>query len=828
MNSKSNKKFLAVSTLFISGILAFLSLSNTGIVVHAETTSAIHETVETPINKIYSNATIEDEFIDDTVIVVMSDDNVGSDIVVMSDNNVVSENTAGMSIANVDDIKDFSGICCSEVINLTQYSSEFIMSNTLISDFSIANVNGFVPQSNKIDTVDFKVILSLKLEHPGKQNVLDAIDKLEQRDDVLYAGPDYIYTIEEGTTAVYSNDEHVSDQWAIDRINLPELWAQTVGDENITVGILDTGIDSSHPELQNNINGELSRDFTGSSTVIVTNPTDPNGHGTHVAGIIGADGNDGVGIAGICWDVSLASLRVFDSTGSGSTSSLTRAVDFAASQGIDILNYSGGGNGNDAALRQAIDNYDGLFVCAAGNNDRNVDDEPHYPSNHNDLNNLISVGAIKSNDQRPTVDDWGKDRNGNSQGSNYGNKSVDIFAPGDQILSTYPINKGSYTMSSGTSMATPHVTGIAALYLSLYPDMSAGVLKANILEGVEKLSSLTNLCVTGGLLNAASELKVLNTSIIDKNNGIWTIKVTNPTDSSVDVIYNTRMCFGDDAKNWKGLINIETFKLSAHSSKNVTVSEYGLATHIAFSYIDGNTRYNTYSDQLNTNGSLSSYFTKNTAYDYNGLSIIGKNGSIWRIKITNVYSQRMKVEYNAKMCFSGDASGWTGALTDIMSFYLNSGDSKEVEITENWTATTIAVSYIYGTSRTIKYADNLNANTTMSVHGNNILPVYLRLKNWGSGWKINITNPSTQGLTVYFNSKMCNLADAKNWTGLKNVDNNGVYIGPGGSKTVTITPNWFATSVTVSYVANGKRYISYANNLTSGGGISVSYNTVDA
>lgn len=573
MNIKSNKKFLALIPLFISGVFAFSSLSDTGIVVQAETTSDIYEKVETPINKIYSDATIEDEFVDDTVIVVMDNSNVASDIMVMSEDNGGIKNTADMSIGKQSDVKDFSEISCREVINLTQYSSEVIRSNTLISNFSVANVNSVEAQSKKIDTVNFKVILSLKLEHSGKQNVLDAIDKLEQRDDVFYVGPDYIYTIEEGTSAVYSYDERVDDQWAIERIKVPELWAQTVGDENITVGVLDTGIDSSHPELQNNINGELSRDFTGSSTVIVTNPSDPNGHGTHVAGIIGADGDNGVGIAGVCWDISLVSLRVFDSNGDGTTSSVTRAVDFAASQNIDILNYSGGGDGNDAALRQAIDNYNGLFVCAAGNNDRNVDEKPHYPSGHNDLNNLISVGAIKSNDERPTVNDWGKDREGKPQGSNYGNESVDIFAPGDHILSTYPVDLGGYRTLGGTSMATPYVTGIAALYLSMYPDMNAGILKANILEGAEKLSSLTNLCVTGGLLNAASELKFLNTSIIEKNNGIWTIKVTNPTDSAVDVIYNTKMCFGDDAKKWEGLIDIETFKLSAHSSKNVTVSE---------------------------------------------------------------------------------------------------------------------------------------------------------------------------------------------------------------------------------------------------------------
>lgn len=807
MKTKFKKSITISLALIICCVCIFGILSNSTIITFAAETQEINDG-DNEEQKIYSNATLEDNFVDDTVLVVMAD----------RENENASE-----SIASVSMEYDFSDIGCYAVEELTKLSTEIIEAQKAVSSESINSTDmGIAADETRVDEDDFKKILSLKLEQHGKTNVLSAIDTLEKRSDILYAGPDYIYELETENVSLNSSDPRVSEQWAINKIGLPTMWNKTTGSNDVKVGVLDTGIDSSHPELSNNVNRILSRDFTGSDTLIVTTPTDLNGHGTHVAGIIAADGNDGNGIAGVCWDVDIISLRVFDAGGSGTTSSVTRAVDFAASNNIDILNYSGGGYGNDGALRQAIDNYSGLFVCAAGNDGLNTDSQPHYPSAHNDLNNLISVGASTSGDKRATqADGW-------SKGSNYGKNSVDLFAPGDKILSTYPVNKGSYATLSGTSMATPYVTGVAALILSQYPDMSSGVLKANILEGVKTLSALNNLCVTGGRLNAASELKVLNTSIVSKSNGVWTIKVTNPTDSAVDVVYNTKMCNGNDAKNWEGLVNIETFNLVAHGSKTVTVSENVFATHIAFSYIEGSTRYITYSDQLNTNGTLSSYFAKSTAHDYNGLSIIGKDGNTWLIKITNIYPQRRKIEYNLKMCFPGNASGWTDALTDLKSFYLNSGDSKVVEITENAFATTIAVSYIYGTSRAIKYADNLNANTTMSVYGNNIMPVYLRLENVGSGWKIKITNPSTQGLTVYYNSKMCNFNDAKNWTGLKDVNEDGVYIGPGSSKTVTITSNWFATSVTVSYVINGKRYISYANGLNGGGGISVNYNTVNA
>lgn len=188
-----------------------------------------------------------------------------------------------------------------------------------------------------------------------------------------------------------------------------------------------------------------------------------------------------------------------DSSGGYSEANAIKAVEYADEKGIQILNFSLGTYTDFlSSLKVAIQNYSGLFVCSAGNKGLNTDNNHHYPSKYNNLPNLISVGASNSSDSR-----WIS--SASAESSNYGKTTVDIFAPGSSIYCCAPGQ--TYTHKSGTSMAAPFVTGVAALILGKYPNLTASQIKSRILNNAESVSSLSNLCVSGGRLNAYYALR---------------------------------------------------------------------------------------------------------------------------------------------------------------------------------------------------------------------------------------------------------------------------------------------------------------------------------
>lgn len=321
---------------------------------------------------------------------------------------------------------------------------------------------------------NFRKIYKMSLKNSSKDNVLNTIKKLEKLDFIYSAEPNYYDQINS-----VPNDYSSTKQYAIEFMDLDKAWNFTTGSEEVTVGIIDTGIDGDHLDLKDNINTELSKSFSSDFTNALE---DIEGHGTHVAGIIGAVGNNNIGTIGVNWKVSLVSLRVADSSGNLPIANVISAIDYANEKDvdIDILNYSGDGSNYNNLIesrKQAIENYNGLFVCAAGNNARNTDINSNYPSSHL-LSNLISVGALDSDGNR-------------SAKSNYGVNTVQIYAPGGNIYST--INGNLYDYYSGTSMASPQVAGVAALLLSIKPDLSASQLKYAILNSAETISiSLPN------------------------------------------------------------------------------------------------------------------------------------------------------------------------------------------------------------------------------------------------------------------------------------------------------------------------------------------------
>ena len=282
-------------------------------------------------------------------------------------------------------------------------------------------------------------------------------------------------------------------------------WDVFTGSHDIIVGVIDTGVDYNHPDLAANIytnpgeipdngvdddgNGFID-DVHGWDFINGDNdPMDDNGHGTHCSGTIGGVGNNGIGVAGVSWNVSIMPLKFLSSGGSGSLTDAISAIEYATMMGINLTSNSWGGGGFSEAMNLAIADAGAnniLFVAAAGNSSSNTDVSPHYPSSY-ELDNVVAVAATDHDDALAGF-------------SSYGATSVDLAAPGVDILSTMPGN--SYGSLSGTSMATPHVSGALALIFGRFPAIDALDAKALLLNFADPLPELDGVVLTGARLNA--------------------------------------------------------------------------------------------------------------------------------------------------------------------------------------------------------------------------------------------------------------------------------------------------------------------------------------
>jgi thermitase len=324
-------------------------------------------------------------------------------------------------------------------------------------------------------------------------------------------------------TASHPNDPQFSEQWALNNtgadggtkradIDALRAWLTTQGSEDVVVAVLDTGVDFTHEDLRENMwfrpagvpayeDDELGvfNDLNGfNGTDQISDPMDDNGHGTHCAGIIGAEGDNGIGIAGINWKVKIMPLKFLGRGGSGSASDAIEAINYAVDRkkngvNVRIISASWGSRTKSKALEDAIraaGEAGILFVAAAGNDGSDNDRRPHYPSNYN-LPNVISVAALDRTDHLASF-------------SNFGAKTVHVAAPGKDILSTW-LNDG-YREASGTSMATPYVSGIAALIVASEPRITMEKLRARLLETADKLDALDGRVATNGRACAANAL----------------------------------------------------------------------------------------------------------------------------------------------------------------------------------------------------------------------------------------------------------------------------------------------------------------------------------
>lgn len=338
----------------------------------------------------------------------------------------------------------------------------------------------------------------------------DAVTYYSSLPGVAAAEPDY--TIQAGRlpNEAQTPGTYWSQLWAMQKISAPTAWDTSTGSGNFVVAVIDSGVDYTHPDLAANMwhnpndaidgidndgNG-LIDDYYGAEFVGANsgNPMDDNDHGTHVAGTIGAVGNNGLGVVGVNWGVKIMALKFLSASGSGSTSDAIEALNYAVAHGVKVSNNSWGGGGYSTALFNAIQaaqNAGHIFVAAAGNANQNIDSRPSYPASYN-LANVVAVASTTSTDARSSF-------------SNYGVNTVDIAAPGSGIVSTTPGN--TYSNFSGTSMATPHVVGAIALYWDANPTATAAQVISRLTSTADVIPGLTNAVAGGRRLNVGAMLQ---------------------------------------------------------------------------------------------------------------------------------------------------------------------------------------------------------------------------------------------------------------------------------------------------------------------------------
>jgi thermitase len=276
-------------------------------------------------------------------------------------------------------------------------------------------------------------------------------------------------------------------------VQAEEAWTKTTGSTELVIAVIDTGIDYRHKDLKENLWQDTEGNFGYNAITDELDPMDGHGHGTHCAGTIGALHND-FGVKGVMADVRMMGVKFLSDSGSGTTADAIKAIDYARENGAHIMSNSWGGGGYSELLKEAIQRASDeniLFVAAAGNSRRDNDARPSYPASYN-VENVVSVASHTSSDRLSFF-------------SSYGAESVHVSAPGSSIWSTWTDN--GYRSISGTSMATPHVSGIAGLMLSLDRELSVKDLKQGLIDSCVKGSSYEEKVACNGRVSALNALE---------------------------------------------------------------------------------------------------------------------------------------------------------------------------------------------------------------------------------------------------------------------------------------------------------------------------------
>jgi subtilisin family serine protease len=364
------------------------------------------------------------------------------------------------------------------------------------------------------------------LRLPAGETVPSFIARYQQSGLVEFAEPDYlVYAAATPNDPYYTN----GTLWALANygqnggtpgadIHAANGWDVLTSASNIVVAVVDSGIRYTHEDLASNIwVNPLDGSHGWNALTASNNPSDDNGHGTQIAGILGAVGNNGQGVVGVAWQVQMMACKCLNSSGVGSDSDLITCIDYARTHGAKIINASLAGTNFSSAVSNAIVSARAagiIFVAAAGNNNPpnpgiNIDIHPTYPACYN-IDNIVSVAYSTATDGLGTYSD-------------YGATNVALAAPGDQIYSTTYNNDNSYSSSfyvglhiygTGTSYSAPCVSGACALLMAQYPSDTYQEIISRLLSSTDPLPSLTGKCRTGGRLNLRKALRTIRVATI--------------------------------------------------------------------------------------------------------------------------------------------------------------------------------------------------------------------------------------------------------------------------------------------------------------------------
>ncbi|MFA5508750.1 MAG: S8 family serine peptidase [Vulcanimicrobiota bacterium] len=372
----------------------------------------------------------------------------------------------------------------------------------------------------------------IRIKLPAGISYQEAVAAMKDDARVAYAEPNLVYTLDDVQQGQEQQGQEPprdpsnpndldSKLWGLNNtgqtggtagahVSAKDAWKIQTGNGNDNgplIAVIDTGIDYNHPDLKANMwtnPGEIPGDgIDNDGNGVIDDvhgynayadngdPMDGHSHGTHCSGTIAGVGNNGEGVVGVMQNANLMAVKIFSDAGRTSVDAIVRGIMYSAKMGADITSNSWGGGGRSEAIYDAFKSNDALHVIAAGNSNYDNDKRDNFPSNY-DLDNIVAVAATDHNDQRASFSQWGAN-------------SVDVAAPGKDIYST--INGGGYASYSGTSMATPHVSGGAGLIMSQYPEASNAEIKDRLIFGSDRVAALQDISVSDGRVNFASSLE---------------------------------------------------------------------------------------------------------------------------------------------------------------------------------------------------------------------------------------------------------------------------------------------------------------------------------